>query len=59
MQGKAFADEALQAELERRLEEQTSPEYDDPAREDWHGRDFAALAVFVITICAVFFVWGY
>jgi hypothetical protein len=59
MEGKAFADEALQAELERRLEEMNSPGYQDPAREDWRSGDFLALAAFVLVICGAFLVWGY
>ena len=59
MEGKTFDDEALQAELDRRLDLMTSPDYDDPAREDFSARDFAALAILVIVLCVGFFLWGY
>ena len=59
MEGTTFKDEALQAELDRRLDLMTSPDYDDPAREDFSWGDFAAIAILVIVLSVGFFVWGY
>lgn len=59
MDDKTFKDEALQAELDRRLDLMTSSDYDDPAREDFSARDFAAVAILVIVLCVGFFLWGY
>ncbi len=59
MDAHTFNDESLEAELERRLELMTSPDYQDPAREDFTGRDLLALAGLVLVLSVVFFVWGY
>lgn len=59
MEDTVFKDEALQAELERRLDLMTSRDYEDPAREDFSAGDFAALAILVIVLSVGFLVWGY
>jgi hypothetical protein len=59
MGGKTFEDEALQAELERRLDLMTSPEYEDPARESFTLGDITALAILVVVLSVAFFAWGY
>lgn len=59
MDTKAFSDPALQAELERRLDLMTSPDYEDPARESLTTADFLELLALVVVLCVGFFAWGY
>jgi hypothetical protein len=59
MERRAFSDDALQAELERRLDVIESPEYEDPARESFGAGDFIAVAALVVVVSVVFLVWGY
>lgn len=59
MDVRAFDDDALEKELERRLDLMTSSDYEDPAREDFTGGDFAAIAVLVVVLSLAFFFWGY
>lgn len=59
MSQRVFEDEALQAELERRLDLMTSPDFHDPAREDFTAGDFLALLALVVVVSLAFFFWGY
>ncbi len=59
MDTKTFSDPALQAELERRLDLMTSPDYEDPARESLTTADFLEILTLVVVLCVGFFAWGY
>jgi hypothetical protein len=59
MERRAFSDDALQHELERRLDLIESPGFDDPAREDFTAVDFISIAALVIVLSVAFLVWGY
>ncbi len=59
MSEQVFAGATLEAELERRLDLMTSPDYEDPAREDFSASDAIALLVLVVAVSLVAFFWGY
>lgn len=59
METKTFSDPALQAELERRLDMMTSPDYEDPARESFTWSDLISIFAVVAVLCIGFFLWGY
>ena len=49
----------LHAEIERRLDEVTAPDYEDPARKDLTVVDWVTLAGFLAACAIGFTVWGY
>jgi hypothetical protein len=52
-------DPEVRAEIGRRLEEITAPDYVDPARKDFTSGDWIALAGFLAVCAVAFTVWGY
>jgi hypothetical protein len=59
MAGSTAHDGQVREELERRLALLEDPTYEDPARADLPGRDIALVAVLVLVICIVAYLWGY
>ena len=52
-------DPAVRAEIERRLDVITAPDYVDPARRNFTTFDWLAFAGFLAVCAAAFMVWGY
>ncbi|MBN2566061.1 MAG: hypothetical protein JXB46_10165 [Candidatus Eisenbacteria bacterium] len=49
----------LHAEIERRLDEVTAADYEDPARKDLTVLDWVTLAGFLAACAIGFTIWGY
>ncbi len=52
-------DPEVRAEIERRLDVITAPDYDDPARRNFTRGDWLAFAGFLAVLAVVFTAWGY
>lgn len=51
-------DREVAAELERRLDILEQPDYDDPARRDLSGAEFAVLAALTVAVSLLAWLWG-